>query len=275
MTQYESVPAKGEGGMAINKRDVERKLIEVAAIPEKDILFLNHMPTGVYIQEAKSLYHWSLTDKETLTGAGLSLNLLEDIPVRVEALLDAQAAWDEAKKRNAPADDWRALYTDAFALRSELIVFFGFAFRDDASLMDTLRDIKKKKLKNGIIISFLRLYNLGTQNLDLLEPLEFDTSLLEKSRQYNCTLRDAASDKVLGKSDREIAKKLRDQAYTHLKEAVDEVRTIGKFAFRKNPNRLPGYRSQHLRQAKALQKRKKKERTGTATDESTAPADSL
>jgi hypothetical protein len=43
------------------------------------------------------------------------------------------------------------------------------------------------------------------------------------------------------------AKKIRDQAFTHVKEAVDLIRKCGKFVFWRNATRLKGYRSNHLR----------------------------
>lgn len=45
-------------------------------------------------------------------------------------------------------------------------------------------------------------------------------------------------------------KKIRDQAYTHLKIAVDEIYAYGRFLFRGNKDRYFGYRSQYMRQKK-------------------------
>jgi hypothetical protein len=42
------------------------------------------------------------------------------------------------------------------------------------------------------------------------------------------------------------AKKLRDQAYTHLKEAVDEIYEYGQYVFRDNEERRKRYYSQYL-----------------------------
>jgi hypothetical protein len=42
-------------------------------------------------------------------------------------------------------------------------------------------------------------------------------------------------------------KKIRDQAYTHLKEAVDLIYDYGRYVFWKVSARLKGYSSNHLR----------------------------
>jgi len=43
---------------------------------------------------------------------------------------------------------------------------------------------------------------------------------------------------------------IRDQAFTYLKLAVDEIRECGKFAFWRNPDRLKGYISKYWKQIK-------------------------
>jgi hypothetical protein len=42
-------------------------------------------------------------------------------------------------------------------------------------------------------------------------------------------------------------KKIRDQAFTHVKEAVDKIRKCGQYVFWRNPARVKGYRSNYLR----------------------------
>ena len=42
---------------------------------------------------------------------------------------------------------------------------------------------------------------------------------------------------------------MRDKAYTHLKQAVDEVRECGQYVFWRNEARLKGYSSRYFRKA--------------------------
>ena len=44
-----------------------------------------------------------------------------------------------------------------------------------------------------------------------------------------------------------ILRNQRNRAYTHLKEAVDQIRRCGKFAFASQPERLKGYASAYGR----------------------------
>ena len=52
------------------------------------------------------------------------------------------------------------------------------------------------------------------------------------------------------------AKKIRHQAFTHLKEAVDLIYDYGKYVFWKDSARLKGYRSNHLRMKRMRWKRR-------------------
>jgi hypothetical protein len=49
------------------------------------------------------------------------------------------------------------------------------------------------------------------------------------------------------RQDFSAVKKIRDQAFTHVKEAVDKIRKCGQFVFWRNAARVKGYRSDYLR----------------------------
>ena len=55
-------------------------------------------------------------------------------------------------------------------------------------------------------------------------------------------------------------KKIRDQAYTHLKEAVDEIRETGRYVFRQDKKRVRAYASVYRRHIKSKQKQKPKKK---------------
>ncbi|GAA4271194.1 hypothetical protein GCM10022258_04870 [Aquimarina gracilis] len=47
--------------------------------------------------------------------------------------------------------------------------------------------------------------------------------------------------------DNSKAKEIRDRAFTHLKEAMDEIRDTDKYTFRKDPKCYKGYVSRYRR----------------------------
>ena len=52
-------------------------------------------------------------------------------------------------------------------------------------------------------------------------------------------------------------KVLRDKAYAHMKEAVDEIRRCGQYVFWKDKQRLKGYRSQYIKMKNKSRKKGK------------------
>ncbi|TAJ02890.1 hypothetical protein DMA11_24310, partial [Marinilabiliaceae bacterium JC017] len=48
------------------------------------------------------------------------------------------------------------------------------------------------------------------------------------------------------KAEDGYVKLMRDKAYTYLMEAVDEVRRVGRFVFKKDKTRLVGYQQHYI-----------------------------
>ena len=91
---------------------------------------------------------------------------------------------------------------------------------------------------------------LGKANPDLLTEVNFDLTLLDTAADLSDRMGD-----LLGATNGERKKDseamiIRDQAYTYLKQAVDEIRECGKFVFWRNPDRLKGYISDYWKQQK-------------------------
>jgi hypothetical protein len=79
---------------------------------------------------------------------------------------------------------------------------------------------------------------------------------------------------AVSKGEREegsAVKKIRDQAYTHLKEAVDALMDCGQYVFWKNERRLKMYRSSYLKRTRAQQLAKRKEKELAKKNQTAAP----
>jgi hypothetical protein len=99
---------------------------------------------------------------------------------------------------------------------------------------------------------------LGKANPQLLEAINLDMSLLDEAAQTAKEMAALLAEVNRSRREHSEAKRIRDQAYTHLKEAVDEIRRCGQYVFRQNKERLMGYRSSHIRQIKSRQRRKRR-----------------
>jgi len=137
-----------------------------------------------------------------------------------------------------------------YDLRKELIHHFNDAFRDKSSLIRKVKEIANNSSLEGMIDGLYDLNVLGLVNQELLRKIGFDFTLLDLAAQKS---NDLAMKKEAASFDSEDyleAKKIRDQAYTHLKEAVDYILEYGRYVFWTNPARLKGYRSEYRRRLK-------------------------
>ena len=122
-------------------------------------------------------------------------------------------------------------------------------------LIKKVKEIAKKSTRDYIIHGLYDLNTLGRANQDLLKKIGFDFTLLDLAAKKSDEL---VTKNAAASFDRRYyieAKTIRNQAYTHLKEAVDMIRECGKFVFCRNAYRLKGYRSNHLRKGKLRWKR--------------------
>jgi len=215
-----------------NQEDYEKKIDVLMGIEDSRVKRPHNVPVDVYLQEADTLYVWVQDDREALTAAGLSWDIVEDLPVRHGALAHAEAHWQSQwKAGKEDAREWAEQSPLAYELRNRMFKDFRFAFRNDPDLMKLLRRIGKGRTHANMLQDLNDLCALGEANTSLLEAINFDLSLLDRA------------DRV-----------------------ADEIRVHGRFVFRENKERLWGYGSQHLREAKRKRARKRKKAEAVKND---------
>jgi hypothetical protein len=237
--------------------DYNSKIDEIKKITDDQIKKPVNIPVGIYIQEAETLYKWCHHDKVELTSKGLNWKVVEDLPVRCGALAEAESKWKYAQYVRMQAETiWVQELSKGFELRNDLIHHFNYAFRDESSLIEKVKEIAKSSTNDGMIDGLYDLSVLGMENQELLRKIGFDFTLLALAAQKS---NDLNANKEMASWDNEDyleAKKIRDQAFTHLKEAVDLVYDCGKYVFCNNSARLKGYRSDYLRLKRMRWKRR-------------------
>ncbi|MCP4157413.1 MAG: hypothetical protein GY757_57410 [bacterium] len=231
--------------------DYNRKLEIIRGIGDQRIKHPHHVPVGIYIQEAETLYFWALEDIDALTRVGLARELVEDLPSRCGALFEAEAIWQVSKKsRSEYAREWKSKAPQAYKLRDRLLNDFRFAFRKHPDLLNAVGYMAKGYTHADMLQDLNDLAVFGRREPGLLEGIGFDMALLEQAAQASDDLSSLLAKVTSGKDDFSQERIIRDQAFTLLKEAVDEIRECGRYVFRTNKERLAGYRSHHLRKTK-------------------------
>jgi hypothetical protein len=211
-----------------------------------------NIPIDVFVQEAENLYHWCLDDQNELTQVGLDWNLVTTLPLRAGACREAQSLWvKEHNTRQQSEQAWKNEAPVAFDLRDRLLHDFRFAFRKSDSLAARVNEIALGDTNSDMVQDLNDLATLGRANSDLLAKVGFDFSQIDQAANLSDRMGDLLGATNGERKEDSESMLIRDKAYTYLKQAVDEIRDHGKFAFWRKPERLKGYFSEHWQKANA------------------------
>jgi hypothetical protein len=224
------------------------KLEVITAIPDDQIKTPSQIPVEIYIQEAEHLLAWCQVDKDELTAGGLDWTAVEDLPVRCGALREAEANWIKERCTREEAEQlWILESPQGYELRNVIAHNFYYAFKDDLSLIQKINTIMEGSTHAAMIQALKNFTVIGRDNQELLSSIGFDLTLLDLAAQKSDELAEIYAAAYRDREDFSAVKKIRDQAFTHVKEVVDKIRKCGKFVFWRTPTRLKGYRSNYLR----------------------------
>ena len=249
-----------------NRTDYEALIEEIMAI-ENDKAKRPHKAVDEFLQDAENLFHWGNDDIDDLMGAGLDRKYIDELPKRAGACRNAQSIWE--KDKNSKEDvkkEWEEKSKLAYELKEDLLSSFGYAFRKNENLLKHVRVIRDGSGHNDLIQDMSDLSVLGKANPELLSAIKFDMLLLDKSADMAKELAPLLAIVNGNNQEGNESKIIRDKAFTHLKEAVDEVRDCGKYVFRKNKDRLKGYLDSSYKRKRRKNKNDKEEETNNNED---------
>lgn len=231
--------------------DYNACLADIQAIKSEDVLTPN-LPINVIVQEAENLYHWCLTDREALTGAGLAADLIDNLPVRAGACREAQSLWvKERNTRQEAEQQWKDEAPAAFDLRDQLVHAFRYAFRKQPVLLARVDEIAQGDTNADMVQDLNDLAQLGKSNTELITAVGVTPETLDQAAATSDRMADLLGAVNGERQTDNEAMVIRDKAFTYLKEAVDEIRNCGKYVFWRNPDRLKGYNSDYWKMRNA------------------------
>ena len=102
------------------------------------------------------------------------------------------------------------------------------------------------------------LAELGSQHSEELMGIGLDITILDTARAKSFELSALLAKVNRALKDSSPKLEIRNKAYYHLKEAVDEIRRVGKYVYWKNKDRLDGYGSPYLKRMNKNRKKKVK-----------------
>lgn len=232
----------------MSKQNFQTKLAELENMPQ-DLVKAPAQPVDVTVQEAENLFIWVQEDKKVLIRIGLDWDrYVVDLPIRTGACRYAQAIWHKERySQEEAAKAWKEESPKAHGLRNDLLADMRFAFRKRPDLLARVRTVVGGDGNADMIQDLMDISVLGKANLTEFEAIKYDLSRFDLAEQKSDSLAELLA-KANGVTwDNSKAKDIRDRAFTHLKEAMDEIRDTGKYAFRKDPERYKGYISRYRR----------------------------
>ena len=232
----------------MSKENFKTKLTELENMPQ-ELVKAPSQPVDVTVQEAEDLFIWAQEDKKVLIGIGLDWdNYVLDLPVRTGACRYAQAIWNKERYgQEEAARAWKEESPKAHAFRDDLLADMRFAFRKRPDLLARVRSIAGGDGNADMIQDLMDIGVLGRANPTEFGAIDYDLSRFDLAEQKSDCLAELLARANGATLDNSKAKDIRDRAFTHLKEAMDEIRETGKYAFRKDPERYKGYISRYRR----------------------------
>jgi len=215
------------------------------------VQYPNSIPVDVYLQEAENLYHWAVEDENELRARGLDWNLVTDIPARAGAVRAAESRWITTRFAREEAEaEWANRSPAAYDLRDELVQTFRFTFRKSPDLLGRVAAIAEGYSNADMIQDLNDLATLGRQHTAELQAIQLDLAVLDKAAKTADEMADLLGLATSERAETGEAIDLRNRAYSHLKEAVDEIRAYGQFVFRHDDKRAFGYSSVYRRRVR-------------------------
>jgi hypothetical protein len=197
-----------------NRDDYLAKLDIIKAIPDQDTKSPN-MPVDVFLQEAENLYQWCQDDKEQLTNAGLDWNFVQEVPVRAGALRVGQSIWFKERFTQEEAEkEWKKESPQGYDLRNQLLHSLRYAYRNFPNLLRQVSAIAEGSSHADMIQDLNDISVLGKDNIEPLQKINFDVSLLDKAASTADKLSDLLAKATTNLEDNNSSKIIRDKAYT-------------------------------------------------------------
>lgn len=227
-----------------NQEDYNALLPQFGAIQDGAIRTPSQ-PVDSFAQEAENLAVWAEGDRSALEAAGLDWQTVTSIPARAGALRQAESDWLGKRFGQAEAQRaWKDAEEEGIALREDLLAAMRFAYRYSDELLGRVSIIAEGGSQADLIQDLNDIATLGRDNPDPLTSIGISTNQLDEAATKSDELAGLLAIRE-GDSTSDPAKKLRDQAYTYLEQAVNEVRSYGRYVMRKDDRRASGYTRQY------------------------------
>jgi hypothetical protein len=219
----------------------------VASIKVEHVVEPN-MPVGVYVQEAFNIHSFVQDDREILVQRGLNWEVIDELPRRVDYLRKQESFWWKARFGPTPSQrEYQRVKTLSDQVSSELLRDFEHLATTDDNIQEAVDNIKECNGDCDYAFDLKSLHLLSEREKDKLCAVGSDPKLLDTIKYCSEVFPPLLVQFEMEQSFAAYEQTVRNQAYTFLLVAVEEIRRCAAHAFWNDKKHLKGYQSEYFR----------------------------
>ncbi|HEU4410458.1 MAG TPA: hypothetical protein VFS43_34705 [Polyangiaceae bacterium] len=231
--------AKTEGQRGRLRAAAERRLLELPAEyalpPDYSVVTVLH--------EARALEAILLRyGKDLLSGTKLDRKTPAELGARRKTLEEAEQARLAAREAQAPREVSR-LRKESEGLVRDVTAAVRYFLEHDERAQRRVEAIREGASDADRIDDLKRCADLLERHAEALKKADLPRGAPAICRGLASELEGAATERSADAGDAARAQALRNRAYWHLREMMDEIRAAGRYVFRHEPKRLALFRS--------------------------------
>ncbi len=244
-----------------NAEESYKRLEERLAVIPEDEIVSPKQPLHVISTEATEVAIAAVEDRETLIGYGADESMIDSLPVRAACFSYAAAKYqisfgDDPDVRK----EFEELFPQALKTREYLERFCRHGYRRNPGQLAKLGKIAEGRGHSDTVFDLLPIRLLIESNPEPLKAMRaFKWEMVDEAEELYEKLSRVYARSKIDPHKIDTARDMLDRAYTYLKQAMDEIKEIGQFAF-EGTERYQAYVSEFYRQAGLAAARARREK---------------
>jgi len=199
-------------------------------------------PVDEIVERTETLAVNANKDREALAGAGMDVNLIDQLTPLSGALRYCQALWTSVYRAREEAKiGWLEQSPKGFAMQGDLLHHFSFAYRDRDDILKKVMRIREGASQADMVQDLIELAVLGEKYPEPLVKINFDLELLTEARTLSHSLSELLAAANGAEGDDNETKILRDKAFTLLNQVDSTIREYGRYVFWKDDEKRDNY----------------------------------
>ena len=215
-------------------RKVVAEVLPIASALPTDAVKEPDIPVDVFLREAKTANMGCVEHKDALTAVGATQEMFDTAVVYVDALDSSETIWQAERKGAARREKFTSIIEEAEGVRTDALNAGELALRKSQEGQERMSRIREDDGLEDLASDMGDVAALLVDARHLFEAINYpvdETST--RAAELRDLIRKNLSTEDVGKT-LSAAKDTRDRVFTLADEAITEIRSFAKFAFRKD-----------------------------------------